>query len=178
MLEKLLDILLGVWDFFIPFTVVREFEGGVILRFGKYKRSLLPGFHWFWPFGIEEVLTTETAITTIELRAQTLTTLDNQTIVISSIVKYQVKDPKPYLLEVCDAQDVLSDVTLGINKKIVNTTTYANLLDENIENIVLKAVRNEVNQFGFKVFAVTFVDMGKIKSLRLITDSGGFADDV
>ncbi len=170
MIEKLISIITNIWEFFIPFIVINEFEGGVVLKLGHYNRTLGTGLHWFIPFGIEVVISTETAITTMGLRAQTLTTLDQQTIVISSIIKYEIKNVKPYLLEIRDEEDVLSDVTLGTIKRIVNNTNYQSILTNNIEKLVLQSVRNDVNKYGFKVHNIIFADMGKIKTLRLITD--------
>lgn len=170
MLEKLIDVVLQGWSIVKPFFIVLAYEDGVVLRFGLYHRSVNSGFHWKWPMIEVEKLAT-TAITTLELRPQTLTTADGKSIVVSAIVKYQIRDAKPYLLEVWDAVDVLKDVTMGAIKQLVARAQYVQLNDTAVETQVLEQVRKEVNQYGFKVHRVTFVDLGQIKSYRLITES-------
>lgn len=167
MFEKLIDVFLQAWSILKPGFIVLAYEGGVVLRLGKYHRSVDSGFHLKWPL-IETELTTLTAITTLELRPQTLTTLDNKSVVISAVVKYQIKDAKPFLLEIWDAVDVLKDVTLGAIKTTVARLPFADLNDPAVEAAVLEVVRKEVNQYGFKIHRVTFADFGQIRSLRLI----------
>jgi regulator of protease activity HflC (stomatin/prohibitin superfamily) len=167
MFEKLIDVVLQGWSILKPGFIVRDYEGCVVLRLGKYHRTVSPGFHLKWPL-IESDLITTTAITTLELRPQTLTTLDNKSIVISAVVKYQIKDVKPFLLEIWDSVDVLKDVTMGAIRQTVSKLPYASLNDPTVETTVLELVRKEVNQFGFKIYRITFADLGEIRSLRLI----------
>jgi regulator of protease activity HflC (stomatin/prohibitin superfamily) len=46
MFERVLDFLASFWNVLRPLVVVDDYEGGVILRFGRYKRDLTPGLHW------------------------------------------------------------------------------------------------------------------------------------
>ena len=50
----ILAIVIAAFFFSIWFTVGAE-EVGVILRFGKYNRTIEPGLNYKLPFGIEEV---------------------------------------------------------------------------------------------------------------------------
>jgi regulator of protease activity HflC (stomatin/prohibitin superfamily) len=117
---------------------------------------------------VETILSTPTVTTTLELRPQTLTTKDNKSIVVSAIVKYQIKDAKLYLLEVWDQADVLKDVTMGAIRQTIGRLPYADLASPDVETSVLEVVRKEVNQYGFKIHRVTFADLGEIRSIRLI----------
>ncbi len=169
MIERLVDLVVDLWGSLAPFFVLNEYEGGVVLRLGRYSRTVGPGPHWKIPF-IEEVLDANTVPTTIELRSQTLTTACGKSVVISSIVKYEIRDVQPFLLGINDAMDVLSDTTLGAIKECVEQHEYAELVG--IESEVARKVRAEVNRYGFKIYKVTFADMGLIRSIRLLTDSG------
>jgi regulator of protease activity HflC (stomatin/prohibitin superfamily) len=103
------------------------------------------------------------------LRPQTLTTRDDLTVVISAIVKYQISDVRAYLLDIWESADVLNDVTLGAIKEIVASVDYADLQNPSIENDVLAIVQEEAKRFGVHVHKVTFSDLGRIRSIRLIT---------
>jgi len=165
--ERLFDFLIQCWNHIVPFTIVIQSQNAGVLRFGVYHRTLEPGFHWKWPF-VEEVNAQNTCVTTLRLPPQTLTTCDGRIVVVSAIVKYQIKDVKPYITEIWDQTDVLADVTLGAVRKVVNATAYDAVVRDPHEDEVLKAVRAEVNKYGFRVMAITFTDLAEVWSVRLI----------
>ncbi|UCB54118.1 MAG: hypothetical protein JSW45_09170 [Thiotrichales bacterium] len=169
MFERILDFLAAFWDVMRPWVVINDFEGGVILRFGRYHRDLVPGLHWKLPIA-DTTVTTSTVITTMALRPQTLTTADNLTVVISAIVKYRISDVRAYLLDIWDSADVLNDLTLGAIKEIVMSVDYSELRQHRIEDQVLELVQNEADEYGVHIYKVTFTDFGKVRSLRLITN--------
>lgn len=169
-LEKLADLITSFWDIVSPFVVIYQYEGGVLLRFGLYKKTLGPGFHWKWPL-MEVVETARTVTTTIDLNSQTLTTMDGKQVVISSVIKYRVRDVKPFLLEISEAEDALNDVSMGTIKTTVSNLNIDQL--DQIESLSLEKVRKEVNQYGFKILSLTLIDCAQIRSIRLITDSWG-----
>lgn len=170
MLERLADFLVLFWEYITPFFVINVYESAVVLRLGKYHRTVGKGLRWKWPL-IETVLSTNIAITTMELRAQTLTTKDGKSVVISSVVKYRIADVKPYMIEIWDSVDVISDTTLGAIKEVITSTNYKDLAG--VEKKVLRKVKRQVAGFGVEVINVVFADLGAIRSIRLISDSFG-----
>ena len=168
MFERILDFIAGFWNVLRPWIVVNDFEGGVILRLGRFHRKLAPGLHWKLPIA-DAAITTSTVITTMALRPQTLTTRDDFSVVISAIVKYHIADARAYLLDIWDSADVLNDVTLGAIKETIASVEYADLQEKGIEDHVLTMVRSEAEKFGVHVHKVTFSDLGKVRSIRLIT---------
>lgn len=167
MLEKLLDILAQGWDMITPVFVVKEYEGGVLLRFGLYSRTLEGGLHWKIPL-IDLHILTKTCITTMHLPPQTITTQDDKSVVAAAIVKYQVKDPRPFLLKIWDSPDVLADTTMGSIRSAINSRTYAELFSPTLEADILAKIRAEVNEYGFKIHKFTFTDLGKARTFRLM----------
>lgn len=170
MLDQLIDFVSHSWDTISPCHILRDYEGGVKLRFGKYRNDCSPGMIWKWPL-IEEVLTTHTAITTARLPYQTLTTKDSKQIGCRAIVKYRVEKPKDYLLGIWEAQDAIEDFTMGSIKKVVNDHTFNELVTEDIEKLILSDVRKECNQYGLKIYKITFTDMGATKTLRFMSNT-------
>jgi regulator of protease activity HflC (stomatin/prohibitin superfamily) len=169
MFERVLDFIANSWNILRPVIVVSDFEGGVILRFGRFNREIKPGLHWKFPLA-DNAMVTSTVITTMALRPQTLTTRDDLTIVLSAIVKYHISDVRTYLLDIWDSADVLNDLTLGAIRKIVASVNYKDLRGDLIEAEVLKTIKNEASRYGVDIHKVTFSDLGKVKSLRLITN--------
>lgn len=167
-LEKLIDLLISWWKRISPFFVIHVYEHAVVLRFGRYSRSRTPGFYWKYPF-IEEVIIVTTVVTTLRLPPQTITTKDNKSVVVAAIVKYSIRDPKPYVCEIWDRTDVLADVALGAIVRETRALLWDELYTNPPEQAVLREVRRQVNQYGFKIDAVTFTDLGRVNSLRLIS---------
>ena len=169
MFERVLDFLASFWNVLRPLVVVDDYEGGVILRFGRYKRDLTPGLHWKLPLA-DNAIMTSTVTTTMALRPQTLTTRDDQTVVLSAIVKYNISDTRAYLLDIWDSADVLNDLTLGAIREIVASVDYGDLRGQLIEAEVLGNIKDEACRYGVNIHKVTFSDLGKVRSLRLITN--------
>jgi len=45
MFDKLIDLLTSWWNYIIPAVIVPSYEQAVLLRNGKFKKVLEPGFH-------------------------------------------------------------------------------------------------------------------------------------
>lgn len=171
MLDRVLDFIAASWNLLRPVLVVSDFEGGVILRFGRFNREIAPGLHWKLPLA-ENAIVTSTVTTTMALRPQTLTTKDDLTIVVSAIVKYHIADVRAYLLDIWDSADVINDLTLGAIREIVACVDYVDLQGHPIEEQVLKNIKGDASRYGVDIHKVTFSDLGKVRSLRLITNEG------
>jgi regulator of protease activity HflC (stomatin/prohibitin superfamily) len=169
MFERLLDFIATSWNVLRPVLVVSDFEGGVILRFGRFNREITPGLHWKYPLS-ENAIITSTVITTMALRPQTLTTKDDLTIVLSAIVKYHISDVRAYLLDIWDSADVINDLTLGAIREIIASVNYKDLCGCPLEEEVLRTIKDEAIKYGVDIHKVTFSDLGKVRSLRLITN--------
>lgn len=167
MFEKLIDLVVQLWNRISPAQIIKVYETGAVLRFGKYNRTAEPGLCWKWPV-VEDVVEVNSVITTLRLPPQSLTTKDGYGVVIEAIVKYQVVNVQAYVTQIWDQHDVLADVTMGSIHRAVKEHSWQELLEQSPEQRVLQFVRNEVNRFGFKIHNITFTSLGRVRSLRLI----------
>lgn len=170
MFERLLDLLVQAWTGLKPFFVVDVFEKAGVLRFGKYHRSAEPGIHWKIPF-VDVPLELTACVTTVRLPTQYLTTKDDVQVALAAIVKYEVKDVRPYITGIFDQHDVLCDVTMGAIRKHTAETEYAELVANPPEAKVATAVRRAANRYGFEIHDVTFTSFTKARPLMLISQS-------
>jgi len=167
LIERFIDLLVQFWSAISPFFVVNEFEAAIVLRLGRYHRSIAVGFHWKWPLA-EHVMSVDTVIQIMHLPTQTLLTSDHKSVIVSAIVKYQIRDAKSYILQIMHDTDVLQDTAQGAIKQAIADHGLAQIAD--IEDVVLRKVRRAVNAYGFKIHSVTFVDLGPIKSFRILRE--------
>ena len=167
MFDKFIDLCVTFIHDILPFKIVDQWEGGVHLRVGKFYKVVYPGLNWKIPF-FDKFWVTPVITQTVNLSPQTLTTMDEKSIVLTTIVRYHIFNVQSFLLNVMHANDVLIDMTQGIIRDIVETTNWEDLVD--LTNLVTPEVNKEVIEWGIVVEAVKFPDLGEIKTYRIISD--------
>ena len=167
MLDKLVDLLVRFGMDMLPFVIVEQWNGSVQLRFGKFIKVLYPGIHFKIPF-FDSIIECPVITQSVNLPSQTLTTLDDESIVLKSIIRYKVSNIRTYLLGVMHANDVLIDTTQGMIRDVVELTTWDDLVDVN--ETITNEVKEYVVRWGIEVEAVTITDLGIVKSFRIFGD--------
>jgi len=167
MLDRLVEFLIRFGNQVMPWVIIEEWNGAVHLRFGKWIKTLEPGLHFKIPF-FDSIIECPVITQSINLPSQTLTTLDEQSIVLKSIIRYRVSNVRTYLLKVMHATDVLIDTTQGMIRDIVEVTTWNDLVDVNHQ--ITNEVKEFVVKWGIEVEAVTITDLGIVKSFRIFGD--------
>ena len=167
MLDKLVDFLVRFSRDVLPFVIIEEWNAGVHLRFGKWIKTLYAGVHFKIPF-FDSIIECPIITQSVNLPSQTLTTLDDESIVLKAIIRYKVINVRTYLLGVMHANDVLIDTTQGMIRDVVELTTWDNLV--NVNEIITDKVKEYVVRWGIEVEAVTITDLGIVKSFRIFGD--------
>jgi len=167
MLDKLVDLLVRFGRDMLPFVIIEQWNGAVQLRCGKFIKVLSPGIHFKIPF-FDSIIECPVITQSVNLPSQTLTTLDDESIVLKSIIRYKVSNIRTYLLGVMHANDVLIDTTQGMIRDVVELTTWNDLVDVN--ETITNEVKEYVVRWGIEVEAVTITDLGIVKSFRIFGD--------
>lgn len=105
---------LGIFLLFNCFVLIAEQQRGVVLRFGKYERTLEPGPGFKLPWPIESVEKVEA--TKIKSYGQTdvpVLTRDENIVLVEINVQYRISDPKLALFGTRNADDMLKEATLS-----------------------------------------------------------------
>lgn len=128
-LGMLLIIGLVVWGL-SGIYILDEAERGVVLRFGKFQESTLPGPHWHLPYPIESVTKVNVdVLRTVTHKAQMLTQ-DENLIQIAMAVQYQVKNAENYLFRVRDPDYTLKEATESALRESVGSKKLDDILSE------------------------------------------------
>jgi membrane protease subunit HflC len=170
MFDKLVEIIIQWIDQLLPIVIIPSYEEGVHLSFGKFKKVLYPGLHFKIPF-VDEIIRQHVVVTTLSLPAQSIYTLDKQNFVVKGVIKYKIADVKIFLLEVYDAKDAISDMTLGIIKTVLTALPADKCIDPEIDNTLTKKTRVEAKKWGVEIQQVTLTDIAPIRSYRFINDN-------
>lgn len=167
MFDKLIELIVTFIHDVLPFKIVNQWEEGVHLRAGKFLRVVKPGLRWKISF-FDTILITPVITQTVNLKPQTVTSLDERSVVLSSIVRYHIENVEKFLLGVMHANDVLVDTTQGTIRDIVEGTSWADLYD--LGKIVTPEVNKQVEEWGIVVEQISFPDLGEIKTYRIMSD--------
>ncbi len=134
--------------------IVDEGKRGVVLRFGRYLDTTLPGPHLrLFPIDKVEIVNLEqrrfrevgyrsagngarqSAIRSVPKEALMLTQ-DENIVDVRLAVQYQVKDPRAYLFNVLDPEGVLVEVVESATRETIGKSTMDYVLTEGRSDIV------------------------------------------
>ncbi len=176
-------ILLGILLFSSYFTVDTE-EVGVVLRLGKFVRTVDPGLNFKLPFGIEKVykvpverqLKLEFGFRTAAPGIRTeyssrkyqeeslMLTGDLNAAEVEWIVQYRIKDPYKFLFRVRNAVGTFRDINEAVMREVVGDRTVDEVLTvgrQEIASTVAMKVQKLCDQYetGIKVEQVVLQDV-------------------
>ncbi len=72
--------------------IVRQYEAGLVERFGKYRETLDPGLHLIVPF-IDRIRRVDMREIVVDVPPQEVITKDNVVVTVDAVVYYQATDP-------------------------------------------------------------------------------------
>ena len=131
-LATLLIFISLIWSA-TGFYIVSENERAVILRFGEYQRTAMPGPGWHLPRPIETHETVNfTGIRSVEKRT-TMLTQDENIVELAFSVQYRIKNAEDYLFNV-ENPDINGDRTCRFGSR----STICGVLDSAIRDVVGK----------------------------------------
>lgn len=148
-------VLFTIWFLFTSFFQVAQDEVGVILRFGKYVRTVEPGLRFKLPLGIETVrkvpverqlklefgYRTELAGKRTQYSSKDFSeeammlTGDLNVAVVEWSVQYRIHDPRAYLFNVRNPEATFRDVSEAVMRTVVG--------DHSVDEVVTSG-RDEV----------------------------------
>lgn len=122
-------VALAVW-LLSGIYIVGPAERGVVLRFGKYVETTMPGPHWHWPYPIERVEKVDVdRIRQAEHKALMLTQ-DENIVDVDVGVQYRVRDPKAYLFNVRNPELTVLQAVESAIREVVGKSAMDFVLTE------------------------------------------------
>lgn len=109
--------------------IVDPAEQAVILRFGKYIKTVGPGPHWIPRLVESKVVLNVERVSDYSYAAQMLTK-DENLVSVAVAVQYRIGDLQDYLFNVADAEESLQQATSSALRQVVGTTTLDQLITE------------------------------------------------
>ncbi|MDE0769684.1 MAG: FtsH protease activity modulator HflK [Opitutaceae bacterium] len=185
-------ILVLIAGFTMFYTIQAESQG-VVLRFGKYIKTVNPGLHVKVPFGIDtyEIVQVERqlkqefgfATSGSTNRSQynpssaereherNMVTGDLNAATVEWIVQYRVEEPQSFLFKVREPQDTLRDISESVMRTVVGDRTVDEVITigrQEIESEALIQMQRLVDKYelGLKVDQVQLKDVNPPKPVQ------------
>jgi len=165
-LIRIFEWIAEIWrDYLSPVLVLRCYEGGVLLRLGTYKRNLKEGINFKIPL-IDEVHIVITTIDTFHISPVDITTIDNKQVSVEPIIKFDIIDPKKYLVDVNEAAGNIHDIARGIIADYLTDCTWDDIKKKTTLTAIKNALKKECDDMGINIYKVYF---GRIVTTKMCT---------
>lgn len=182
---------IGVILLFTTIYTVGPEEVGVIVRFGKYDRTVTPGLNFKIPFWVENVykipverqLKQEFGFRTTSIGERTqyskgnfgdeslMLTGDLNLADVEWVVQYRISDPYKYLFKVRNAEKTLRDMSESVVRMVVGDRTVNEVLTVGRMEIALsveQALQELCNEYenGIKIDQVVLQDVNPPEQVK------------
>lgn len=167
-METLVNLLLAWWDTVKLFELVPPDERAVVVTFGRLAsaRDAGHGLVWKWPV-IQSVSTINVTPQIVDLRAQSVTTHDHQSIAVSGAIEYEVRDPVRAIYGVYDFNANIQAGALGVISHYINGADHWEDADALAKEIT-KEMRELARECGIRLRHVWITDLSRHRAIRLM----------
>lgn len=137
-------------------TTVRQYEKGIVERFGKYKEILDPGLRFIVPFVDNIAQRVDMRETVIDIEPQEVITRDNVAVTVDAVIYYVVTDPKGVRYEVANFRFAISKLAqTNLRNLIGDMSLDETLTARDTINVALRTTLDEAtDKWGVKVVRV------------------------
>jgi membrane protease subunit HflK len=149
-------LLVLLWSSY--YTVEAESEG-VVLRFGKFLKTVEPGLHFKLPLGIDQVsvlptrrqlklefgfftpnYTNPDQVGAAQTEEKSMVTGDLNAALVEWVVQYRIDDPKQYLFDVRNPGQTLRDLAEAAMREIIGDRTVDEVITIGRQDIEVSAL--------------------------------------
>jgi regulator of protease activity HflC (stomatin/prohibitin superfamily) len=154
--------LVGITLLGLAIKIVRQYERGVVLRFGRLIKTRHPGFNLIIPI-VDRMIKVDLRVVTMVVEPQVVITKDNVTIKVDAVVYFMVVDPVKAVIQVADYIKATSQIALTTLRSVLGQSDLDELLFE--RDKINKRLREIIDQHT-EPWGVT-VSVVEVKDVQL-----------
>ena len=145
--------------------IINQYERGVILRLGKYSRTLSPGFRIIIPY-IDTMIKVDIRTTPMDIPKQEVITRDNVTVNVDAVVYARVIDAQKAVLETTNYRYATSTFAQTALRDVTGNFDLDQLLSERdrISQQIREIVDTQTDKWGIDIESV------KLQNIELPSD--------
>ncbi len=140
--------------------VLREYEKGVVFRFGKLKKVLEPGLHFMIPIA-DRMMRVSLRTVTMAIPSQSIITRDNVSIDVAAVAYFQVNDAIKSVIAIEDVNVAINQIAQTTVRNVVGQSTLDELLQktEEINDKIRTLLDAQTEPWGVVVTIVEIKDI-------------------
>lgn len=169
MFDKLFEIIQWAFESLVPFVIIWDYQRAVLLRMGKFKRVLEPGFHFCLPFHFDFVIYENVKPRTTHISGLSTTTADGKGVGFDAIVTWEIADIQKALLDVHDVSDAITDACAGVIGTQLSEESWENIYQGKALTKLTAACRRRGKTWGLNVIEVQLAGVSLVKNIRVST---------
>lgn len=145
--------------------IINQYERGVVLRLGRYSRTLNPGFRIIIPY-VDKMIKVDIRTTPMDIPKQEVITRDNVTVNVDAVVYARVIDAKKAVLETTNFQYATSTFAQTALRDVTGNFDLDQLLSERdkISSQIREIVDTQTDKWGIDIESV------KLQNIELPSD--------
>jgi modulator of FtsH protease HflK len=158
-------LLLALWIGASTIHFIPEAERGVVLRFGKFDRTLAQGLQFTWPRPIEQVRRVDVARVRTKSDAGQMLTRDENIVDMDFSVQYRVNNPRDFLFNLSDPEETVKQVAESAVRQVAGRNVMDFILLEGRERVaseskqIMQEILDAPYRSGIEVLAVNLQDV-------------------
>lgn len=133
----LVAIVIAIAYFVMGAGIVNEQERAVVLRFGKYHSTKVPGFRWNPPL-IDQVYTVNTTKVRTWSASEQMLTKDLNIVDMKLSVQYNIEDARQFVLAVRSPEESLRQAVNSAIRHVVGSNTMDNVLTQGRQQVAIE----------------------------------------
>lgn len=147
--------------------VIYEYKRALKFRFGKYIKTLQPGFRWIIPI-IETIQVVDIRVITINIISQEVMTEDNVPCSIDGVVFFRINDPEKAVLEVEEYKFAITQLSQAALRDVCGKVELDTILSkrEEMGRNIKEIVERETKEWGIEVNDVKIKDIQLPENMR------------
>lgn len=148
---------------------INEYERGVLLRFGKFKKILKPGWNIVWPI-IDSYKKIDIRTKAVDVPEQEAITKDNVSIKINAVIYFKVFDASKAVLAVENFLYAVSQLAQTTMRNAVGSVSLDELLGERekISSEICNIIDKATDPWGIKVENVELKDIALPEEMKRV----------
>jgi len=153
----LLFVIIVVWP---TVKTVKQWERGIVLRFGRYSSTRPPGLNLIIPF-VERMIKVDIRVETMVVEPQEVITKDNVTVQVDAVVYFQVINPEDAIMKVMDYEKATTQMSLTTLRSVLGQSEMDELLShrDRINQRLQQIIDDHTEPWGVQVTAVEVKDV-------------------
>ncbi len=160
-------IVVGVFVFGPAVKIVRQYERGLVFRFGKIRRVRNPGLNIIIPY-IEKMTKVDIRVITLNVDPQEVITKDNVTIKVDAVVYFTVLNPENAILKVADYLKATIQIAQTTLRSVLGQSELDEVLAhrDQINSRLQQIIDHQTEPWGIKVHLVEVKDVQLPENLQ------------